>query len=549
MKTHLFVIVLLIGSLSACGGGGSDKEENIKASVNAGVDQTVEEKSSFTLSAVTSPVGGVVSWSVQDGSAIEGLPAEGTSVTLEAPDIKIDSQYVVLANYTATDGSVVSDTVNITVLSKNQIPSVTITQTGPETQPSKWLDTITLSAAESADPDENGQLVSFEWQQLSGVALTPLSLSESTLSFIHPLLANNETVIWQVTVTDDEGGQAHGSFSIVLGKNGQLVFANAGGDETVTEFDTVSLDASDSVSVSNEYTCFWQLQSGPVATASRANDCTTFFIAPNVDIATEMRWLVLITDRAGYSGSAVKRVNVEPMKLGLMNDSGQVTCYTENAQVSCSDSAAIARQDAMSGRDSAVARLAKTGVGDNGFDFTKLNEFADELPNDASKFSCVRDNVTGLIWEVKQPAQGTLPNVELRAANNHYTWAKSGATGNVYGAPNSTCQSDVDCAISTYVNEVNSTNYCGGSNWRVPTYTELMGILDFGKTAVSNLMPSNFFPNVPSASLLGHVYYWTSQTSADGASLSQAYILDMQTGNDLAYPKAQTAYVRLVRTP
>ncbi|WP_259395956.1 DUF1566 domain-containing protein, partial [Pseudoalteromonas sp. SR45-5] len=38
------------------------------------------------------------------------------------------------------------------------------------------------------------------------------------------------------------------------------------------------------------------------------------------------------------------------------------------------------------------------------------------------------------------------------------------------------------------------------------------------------------------------------QTAADGTSLSQAYIIDMSDGNDLAYPKENTAYVRLVRS-
>ena len=53
---------------------------------------------------------------------------------------------------------------------------------------------------------------------------------------------------------------------------------------------------------------------------------------------------------------------------------------------------------------------------------------------------------------------------------------------------------------------------------------------------------------MPSESALNHLRYWTSQTAADGTSLSQAYIIDMSDGNDLAYPKDNTAYVRLVRS-
>ncbi|KKM24696.1 hypothetical protein LCGC14_1602480, partial [marine sediment metagenome] len=91
--------------------------------------------------------------------------------------------------------------------------------------------------------------------------------------------------------------------------------------------------------------------------------------------------------------------------------------------------------------------------------------------------------------------------------------------------------------------------YCGGSNWRVPTYTELLTLLNYGKHGQSILLDENYFPNTPNSNLLADgLIYWTSQTAVDGTSLSQAYIFDMSDGNDLAYPKSNTAFVRLVRT-
>jgi len=60
-------------------------------------------------------------------------------------------------------------------------------------------------------------------------------------------------------------------------------------------------------------------------------------------------------------------------------------------------------QDADEGRD-ALARdglLLKLGEGPAGFDYTKLDPDGEELPDDAASWSCVRDNFTGLVWEVK----------------------------------------------------------------------------------------------------------------------------------------------------
>ena len=117
------------------------------------------------------------------------------------------------------------------------------------------------------------------------------------------------------------------------------------------------------------------------------------------------------------------------------------------------------------------------------------------------------------------------------------------------GAANSTCPSAIDCGIQTYVNQVNALNFCGANNWRIPTYNELIGIMDLAPQGSGPLLDNRYFPNAPSHTLLGHLRYWTRETSVDGQSLSVAWILDFQSGNDLAYPKAQTAFIRLVRQP
>ena len=104
--------------------------------------------------------------------------------------------------------------------------------------------------------------------------------------------------------------------------------------------------------------------------------------------------------------------------------------------------------------------------------------------------------------------------------------------------------------MQTYINEVNDLDFCGGTNWRLPTYTELLSLIDYGKQGENVLIDEAFFPNMPEAGAIDDVNlpYWTSQTAADGTSLSQAYIIDMSNGNDLAYPKEKYAYVRLVRS-
>ena len=154
------------------------------------------------------------------------------------------------------------------------------------------------------------------------------------------------------------------------------------------------------------------------------------------------------------------------------------------------------------------------------------------------------------MWEVKSAPSGTVPDTSLRDGQNHYFWDIGETTFTDTSTANSTCPNDTSCGVQSYINEVNDLDFCGGTNWRLPTYTELLGLIDYGKQGQRVLIDEALFPYIPQAGEIEDVDlpYWTSQTAADGTSLSQAYIIDMSSGNDLAYPKENTAYVRLVRS-
>jgi hypothetical protein len=200
-------------------------------------------------------------------------------------------------------------------------------------------------------------------------------------------------------------------------------------------------------------------------------------------------------------------------------------------------------QDAETGRSSVDELLDKFGVGQRGFDFTKLDVNGDELPDNALVFSCVRDNFTGLIWEVKQPE--TIPqHTALRGADNYYSWDDTQAAG-------ASCPSTSDCGVETFIEEVNSATYCGGANWRLPSYQELLGIMDYSALDSGYLLDRDLFPNKADPVTLGHLFHWVSDTYAGGGGESFHWVLDLQTGDDSAIRVSvpDMAYVILVRTP
>ena len=548
MKAFALIPLISCGLLSACGGGGGDSDNTVvETSVNAGADLQIIEKSEFTITAQGSPADGTFSWQQVSGPSIEGFPLEGAEQTLTAPDVKTDSQIILRVSYQSTGSSAVSDDISISVSSNNQLPLAVVTQTSPETLPSVYKDTVTLSALESSDPDDNGQIDSYLWQLQSGPDLDIESFNESTLSFSHPLLESNVNLSWQLTVTDDEGGEASTQYSMTLNKTNELVDANAGADQNVEEFEQVTLDATNSETVTDTYKCEWQQLTGNTETLSNSDQCTTTFFASDVDTESTLSFEVTVTDSKGRTDTDSLFVDVSPKALGFINDSGVGECYNNTQRINC-ESDDFPAQDAELGRDSYANRLDKVGKGNLAFDYTKLNQFADEVGDDSSDFTCIRDNVTGLVWEVKSVASGTVPNTSLRDGQNHYFWDVGNTTFTDTSTANLTCPDNTSCGVQSYINEVNDLDFCGGTNWRLPTYTELLGLIDYGKQGQNVLIDNTLFPNMAEKSALGHLRYWTSQTAADGTSLSQAYIIDMSDGNDLAYPKENTAYVRLVRS-
>lgn len=180
-----------------------------------------------------------------------------------------------------------------------------------------------------------------------------------------------------------------------------------------------------------------------------------------------------------------------------LNDSGQITCIDgKGAVADCS----IFRDDGSSGRDASfrTGLLAKHGGGRAGFDFTKIANDGSTLPASAemgskpSDWACTRDNVTGLIWEVKTTVPGNLRHMDGR-----YGWQFDDPKSRKEVPPGSICDaSNVDACQTTdaYAEAVNRQGLCGHSDWRVPEIRELLSLLDYSATSGA-LIDKIFFPN------------------------------------------------------
>jgi len=181
-------------------------------------------------------------------------------------------------------------------------------------------------------------------------------------------------------------------------------------------------------------------------------------------------------------------------------DTGQDKCYNNFAQITCPQPG-----QAFYGQDAQHQGIQPS--------YTKLDENGNALPDSATVWSMVRDNVTGLIWEVKTNDD------DIHNRDDTYTWCDSTLESPGY------CTGTND--TETFIATLNSEQFGGFNDWRLPTVQELATLL---KSNVSNpAIDTNFFPNtLQSGSYPIYTGYWSSTIVA--GSSSQAWEVEFDDG-------------------
>lgn len=226
----------------------------------------------------------------------------------------------------------------------------------------------------------------------------------------------------------------------------------------------------------------------------------------------------------------------------LLNDTGIVKWGGNGSNSLTAAPAGYPGQDADIGRDAqaSAGTLVKVGAGSAGFDFTKLDSNGNVLAASATSWSCVRDNHTGLIWELKTDDGG------LRDQGNTYSWYNADFATNGDYAGNQgggICSGGISCDTFAYVTAVNSIGLCGAGDWRLPTRDELLSIVDNSKAYPSPNIDSNYFPNTTVSSS-----FWTSSPYVGNYSWSSgAWVVEFIKGAVNYDGKGYDHPVRLVR--
>ena len=269
---------------------------------NAGPDQRVNRLSIVTLSgSVIDPDGDyplVYRWTQTSGTPVTISDPTSLSPTFLAPanPVVLTFSLAVTDNLGKPDPT--PDTVVITVI--NQEP---ISDAGPD-QNVSTLSPVILSGS-ATDPDGDLPLT-YLWTQTGGI---PVQLSDPTIlnpSFTAP--ADPSTLTFSLAVTDNLGKADPTPDTVDITINNQAPSANAGPDQNIQVFSSVTLSGS-GIDPDGDLplTFTWTQTSGPIVMLSNPATANPNFIVPYD--ASILTFTLTVTDSLGMT-SLVDEVTI-----------------------------------------------------------------------------------------------------------------------------------------------------------------------------------------------------------------------------------------------
>jgi hypothetical protein len=298
--------------------------------------QTVEEGDTVTLiSNSTDPDGTIASylWAQKSGTAVTLSSSTASTVTFTAPNVGA-SGAALRFKLTITDNDGLKNTATaiVNVVKANDTDTEpTDTNNAPTANAGPDQDVIqgsvvTLDGTASSDPD-SGDTITYSWEKLSGPDVTLSNSISASPTFTAPSSAENYSLVFQLTVTDNGGLQKTDTVIITvttgnIPNENTKPHANAGVDQTVAAGASVTLDGSASTDAEDNAitSFFWRQLSGtPVALSDPASAQPTFTAPAAGNVSLEFELTVKDSENLQSTDSCV--ITVSPAATGGSDDS------------------------------------------------------------------------------------------------------------------------------------------------------------------------------------------------------------------------------------
>ena len=282
---------------------------------NAGPDQSAFVDDTVTLDgrASSDADGDALTYRWSFTSKPAGSTAQLSDTTVVQPSFGIDLPGTYSVQLIVNDGTVDSppDTVAI-----NTVNSAPVANAGPDR--SVFVDdTVTLDGSGSSDVD--GDALTYRWSLTSKPAGSTAQLSDTAA--VRPTFDVDlpGTYIVQLIVNDGTVDSPPDTVTINIVNSPPV--ANAGPDQSVFVYDTVTLDGSGSSDVDGDTLTYrWSFTSKPVGSTAQLSDTAT--VQPSFDVDLPGTYLVQLIVNDGAVDSAPNQVMISTLNSRPVANAG-----------------------------------------------------------------------------------------------------------------------------------------------------------------------------------------------------------------------------------
>ena len=168
-------------------------------------------------------------------------------------------------------------------------------------------DNVTLGVTVTDDDD-----VTYSWSQLSGTSVNLSASSSANTSFVAPEVSANETLQFQVSVSDGVNAAVTDTVNItvepVIVETNEPPQVDAGSDRSVSAGQSVTLTAN--VIDDDEVSYSWRQLTGDSVTLSATDTASISFIAPSKSTAQDLMFEVTVSDGINEAVTDVVTISV-----------------------------------------------------------------------------------------------------------------------------------------------------------------------------------------------------------------------------------------------